>query len=66
MQLIIIFPVIFFKKWIKILPKDYGWLIIRSLGGVAGFLGGYYSFIYLPIGTAFFIFYLGSLMGGFY
>lgn len=62
---ILMIPVAYYKKWIKIKVKDYGILVIRAIGGLIGFIAGYYSFLYLPIGSAFFIFYVGSLSGGF-
>jgi drug/metabolite transporter (DMT)-like permease len=63
--LILLLPLYLSKKWQKVAKKDWPWLILRASGGVLGFLGSYYSFYYLPLGTAYFIFYGGSTIFGF-
>lgn len=52
-------------QWRKIIAKDWKWFIGRSAGGMLGFLGSYFAFYYIPIGTAYFIFYGGSTVGGY-
>lgn len=63
--LILLLPLYLSKKWQKVAKKDWPWLILRASGGVLGFLGSYYAFYYLPLGTAYFIFYGGSTIFGF-
>jgi drug/metabolite transporter (DMT)-like permease len=63
--MILLLPLLLFKRFKKIEKADYLWLILRSLGGTVGFLGSYYALYYLPIGTAYFIFYGGSTIAGF-
>lgn len=57
--IIILVPLILFKKYQPIQPADRKWFWLRSLGGLWGFLGNFYGFYYLPIGTAYFM-YFGS------
>jgi len=52
-------------QWSHVKPKDWKWFILRSVGGMVGFLGSYVSFYFLPLGTALFIFYGGSTVGGY-
>lgn len=62
---ILLLPLFFAKKFQKVNKADWPWLFLRTCGGVLGFLGSYYAFYYLPIGTAYFIFYGGSTVTGF-
>ena len=52
-------------RWNKIKKDDWKWFMIRSCGGILGFLGSFFSFYYIPLGTAYFIFYGGSTIGGY-
>jgi drug/metabolite transporter (DMT)-like permease len=63
--LILLLPLFLFGKLQKVAKADWLWLVLRSCGGILGFLGSYYAFYYLPIGTAYFIFYGGSTIFGF-
>lgn len=63
--LILLLPLLLTKKIQKVNKADWPWLFMRSCGGVLGFLGSYYAFYYLPMGTAYFIFYGGSTVMGF-
>lgn len=63
--LILLLPLLLTKKIQKVNKLDWIWLFMRSCGGVLGFLGSYYAFYYLPMGTAYFIFYGGSTVMGF-
>jgi drug/metabolite transporter (DMT)-like permease len=62
---VLLLPLFLFKHFKKIKKSDYLWLILRSVGGSLGFIGSYYALYYLPIGTAYFIFYGGSTVAGF-
>lgn len=53
------------KKWIPVSQKDLSIIALRSLCGLVGFIGSYYSFYYLSIGTAYFIFYGVVAVAGF-
>jgi len=53
------------KNFRKIEKADYKWITLRSFFGLLAFLGSYISFVYLEIGTAYFIFYGGSTVFGF-
>lgn len=63
--LILLLPLVLLGKLQKVAKQDWPWLILRSAGGVFGFLGSYYAMYNLPIGTAYFIFYGGSTIFGF-
>jgi drug/metabolite transporter (DMT)-like permease len=39
--------------------------VARTLSGILAFVSSYYAFYYLPIGTAYFMFFGGSTLGGF-
>lgn len=52
--------------WKSIKHSDLLWFFIRSIGGFFGFVGSYFSFYYIPIGTAYFIFYGGSTIAGYF
>ena len=54
------------SKWQSINHQDALWIILRSLAGIFGYLGSYFSFYYLPIGTALFIFYAAVAIGGYF
>jgi drug/metabolite transporter (DMT)-like permease len=57
--------VVWLKQWVPVQKADWRWIVIRALCGVAGFFGSYFPFVYLSIGTAYFMFYGGSVLGGF-
>lgn len=63
--LILLLPLLIMGKLQKVAKADWPWLILRASGGVLGFLGSYYAFYHLPLGTAYFIFYGGSTIFGF-
>lgn len=54
------------RLWISIKRADFLWFFIRSVGGFFGFIGSYFAFYYIPIGTAYFIFYGGSTIAGYF
>ena len=62
---ILLLPLFIFKRFKPVNKADWLWLTLRTGGGILGFLGSYYAFYYLPIGTAYFIFYGGSTIMGF-
>jgi drug/metabolite transporter, DME family len=51
--------------WKKVTGKDWKWIFLRSFVGALAFFSSYYAFYYLPIGTAYFLFYSGSTIGGY-
>jgi len=53
------------SNWRTLAKSDYKWLILRAFFGLLAFISSYISFIYLEIGTAYFIFYGGSTVFGF-
>jgi len=57
---------IIIRAWKPIKKEDIFWIFIKNIAGLIGFLGSYYAFIYLPIGIAYFIFYVGSLTFGYF
>lgn len=65
MSLILFIPVLYLKKWKSLRKKHTLWIIARALGGLLGFVGSFISFYYIPIGTAYFVFYSGSTIGGY-
>ncbi len=62
---ILAIPLFGWHLWKSIKRSDLSWFILRSIGGIFGFFGSYFSFYYIPIGTAYFIFYGGSTIGGY-
>ena len=62
---ILLLPLFLAKRFKKVKKADWLWLCLGSLGGLFGFLGFYYAFYYLPVGTAYLIFYGGSTIAGF-
>ncbi len=62
---LLLIPLILARRWQKVAQADWKWLVLRATGGVFGFLGSYFAFYYLPLGTAYFIFYGGSTIFGF-
>jgi len=65
-ELILVSPLLLlFKKWTKVKVKDFKWMLIRSVGGLFGFYGSYIAFLFIPIGTTYFVFYAGSTIGGY-
>lgn len=64
---LILFLILYSTKKIKPIKKeDYKWLILRSLAGIVSFVGYYVSFYVIPIGLAYFIFYAGSIISGYF
>ncbi len=62
---ILLLPLLLTRSFRWPQKTDWGWLVLRAIGGMIGFLGSYYAFYALPIGTAYFIFYGGSTIGGY-
>lgn len=62
---ILLVPLLLASRWQRVASADWKWLVLRATGGVFGFLGSYYAFYHLPLGTAYFIFYGGSTIFGF-
>lgn len=54
------------RLWVPIHHRDILWFFLRSVGGFLGFIGSYFAFYYIPIGTAYFIFYGGSTIAGYF
>jgi drug/metabolite transporter (DMT)-like permease len=54
------------RLWAPIKYKDLPWFFLRSVGGFFGYIGSYFAFYYIPIGTAYFIFYGGSTIAGYF
>jgi len=65
---LIILAILLFGKhlWKAIKRTDWLWFFLRSVGGFFGFMGSYFSFYYIPMGTAYFIFYGGSTISGYF
>lgn len=58
--------VLWSKNWVKVEKRDWYWIAIRGfLGSVIGFFSSFIAFFYLPIGTAYFIFYGGATISGY-
>jgi drug/metabolite transporter (DMT)-like permease len=53
------------RQWHRIAKKDWIWFILRSVAGMVGFYGSYVAFYFIPLGTAYFIFYAGVTIGGY-
>jgi drug/metabolite transporter (DMT)-like permease len=62
---LLLIPLILARRWQAVAKTDWKWLVLRATGGVFGFLGSYFAFYHLPLGTAYFIFYGGSTIFGF-
>jgi drug/metabolite transporter, DME family len=59
------FLVLVLKKWTKIRKKDAGWLFLRTLLGMVSFICFYFAVNNISVGTFYFCFYAGFLLGGF-
>lgn len=64
--LILAVPLFGRKLWKPVKRADWPWFFLRSVGGFFGFIGSYVSFYYIPLGTAYFIFYGGSTVAGYF
>ena len=64
-SLVLLVPLIFFKKWRSIQKKDLGWIIFRSVTGIFGFALYYIAINNIPMGTTYFLSYAGMLFGSF-
>lgn len=53
------------KEWSKISKKDFQWIAIRSVFGVLGTAIFVHTVLYLSLGTFYFLFYGGSVIGGY-
>lgn len=53
------------KRWKSVKKSDWKWIILRVISGMGAFFASYAAFFYIPIGTAYFIFYSGTTVGGF-
>lgn len=53
------------RQWHRIEKKDWLWFSLRSIAGLVGFYGSYVSFYYIPLGTAYFLFYGVITIGGY-
>jgi drug/metabolite transporter (DMT)-like permease len=62
---LILGPLIALGKYKPVAAKDLAWLIARTGFGVLSFVSSYYAFFFLPIGTAYFMFFGGSVLSGF-
>lgn len=58
-------PIILIRSWRPVRQRDIPWFLLRTLGGEISFFGSYFPFYFLPIGTAYFIFYAGTTLGGY-
>ena len=66
--LIIMSPYLFVKgNWLSVSRRDWVWIGVRAFfGAMVAFIANYYAFYNLAIGTAYFIFYAGSTIGGYF
>lgn len=42
-------------QWKRVQARDWGWIVIRGLGGFLGFVAVYIAFLYLDFGTNYFV-----------
>lgn len=63
--LILLFPVLFFRKYSPVTKTDFFWITLRSLGGIISLIGTYVSFQFLPIGTVYFVFFGTQVVSGY-
>lgn len=63
--LLLIIPLVVFKQWSNIRKKDFKWMVARSVAGIVCFIGSFVAFYFIPIGTAYFLFY-GTMTTGCY
>lgn len=62
---LLILPFLFFKLWKKIKRKDIGWFILRSIADLVTMVTIFVAFNKLQIGISYFLFYAGSVIGGY-
>ncbi|MDP2927140.1 MAG: DMT family transporter [bacterium] len=54
------------RDWKRILPADYKWFLGMSLLGLLSTVSAFVAFNYLTIGTALFVLYAASTLGGYF
>lgn len=54
-----------YRQWKTIKQKDWKWIILRSLAGIAAFQLFFVAVNTMELGLTYFIFYAGSTIGGF-
>ncbi len=54
-----------YRQWKHIKRKDWKWIILRSLSGIAAFQLFFVAVNTMELGLTYFIFYAGSTIGGF-
>ena len=63
--LIMIVPLFWLKQFKPMTGRDLVWTVARSSVGMVGLIGSFASFLYLPMGTAYFMYFGGIILGGF-
>lgn len=63
--IILLVIILYFRGWKKVKRHDWKWFIVRSTVGMISYITSFISFHALTIGTALFVFYAGSIVGGF-
>jgi len=64
--IILFLPFLFLKNWVTVKKNDMKWIVARATSGLFGFFGSYIAFYNISIGTAYFIFYAGTLIWGYF
>jgi drug/metabolite transporter (DMT)-like permease len=65
---LVMLPFLFLADmWKRVRNRDWVWIIPRAFfGSMVAFVGFYYAFYNLTFGTAYFIFYAGATLGGYF
>lgn len=53
------------QRWKRVQTRDWGWIVLRGLGGFVGFVAVYIAFIYLDFGTNYFIASAATAISGY-
>lgn len=57
--------IIFGHQWRSIGRKDFPWILARGVAGIIAFMAFFTAVNYLPIGTTYFVFFIGSVLSGY-
>lgn len=60
--LLVVFVLVWFVRWKKILTKDWKWFALRSFGNILSTTGLFFAISKIPVGTALFSFYAGMIL----
>ncbi len=61
----VVFLIFTYRAWTKVYAKDFWWILLRAVTGIAAFLLFFFAVNELPVSLTYFIFYGGAVIFGF-